>query len=283
MIKLFVTDLDGTLLGDNHAVSKKNAQAIRDLKAAGIEFMVATGRSYDSAIAVLKPHDIQCQMINLNGAISYDINGNILQSIPLKLNTVSDIFDYVALNEMNFSIMTQDTFYTSDKDKFIERMETLLRQAAESSEEEEDSNIQFFGETVEDIDDYELTTENPPLKVMLISQDPKVLTDFKATFDSYPDIDITSSAPDNLEITSHRAQKGLAVQEYINSSGYTMDDVATIGDSLNDRSMLRMARYGFAMENASDEVKDIARYKAPSNEEDGVAQIIYRFLENNFD
>ena len=57
-----------------------------------------------------------------------------------------------------------------------------------------------------------------------------------------------------------------------------MDEVATIGDSLNDRSMLRMAKYSYAMENAPDEVKAMARYAAPANTDDGVAIVIERLL-----
>ena len=59
MIKLIASDMDGTLLNDKMEVSDENAQAIRDAQAAGIEFMVATGRGVTEATPLLAAQDLQ--------------------------------------------------------------------------------------------------------------------------------------------------------------------------------------------------------------------------------
>ena len=50
MIKVIASDMDGTLLGDNHKVAPETVEAIREAQAAGIRFMIATGRSYNGAM-----------------------------------------------------------------------------------------------------------------------------------------------------------------------------------------------------------------------------------------
>ena len=77
MIKLIASDMDGTLLNDKMEVSDENAQAIRDAQAAGIEFMVATGRGVTEATPLLAAQDLKPAFITLNGAM-------VLKSSPTK-------------------------------------------------------------------------------------------------------------------------------------------------------------------------------------------------------
>ena len=79
MIKLFASDMDGTLLNEKHVISKENAHAVKQLQAAGIEFIIATGRDYNMVRFLLDPHDIQCRVIGLNGATVYDVDGTLLE------------------------------------------------------------------------------------------------------------------------------------------------------------------------------------------------------------
>lgn len=283
MIKLFVSDMDGTLLNERHIIADETADAIRELQAAGIEFMIATGRSYSSAKPLLDSHKIEAQIIGLNGAAVYDVDGNLLSSVPIDRDVYKEITQYCEERDLEYFMVNKEGFYVSDREAFIEETIELLKGVLEDYTKENNniSEVQLIEEaqTIKNLKEYPLVNGNPPLKVMLYSQDPEELIQFNERFSTYEDLDITSSAPDNLEITHTNAQKGLAVEAYALSQGYTMNDVATIGDSLNDRSMLKMAKYSFAMENASDEVKKLANYSAPSNRLHGVAQIIRNFLD----
>ena len=86
---------------------------------------------------------------------------------------------------------------------------------------------------------------------------------------------VASSFKTNLEITAVEAQKGPVLKQYIESLGYTMDEVMVLGDSLNDYSMLSMD-FGatVAMENAMPQVKTVSKYITKYNEEFGVAYAI---------
>lgn len=95
-----------------------------------------------------------------------------------------------------------------------------------------------------------------------------------------PELAVASSFYNNLEITAKGAEKGPAIQEYIESLGYTKDEVMVFGDSLNDYSMLSMD-FGatVAMENADEEVKRVSKYITKSNEDFGVAYTIHELLK----
>ena len=122
--------------------------------------------------------------------------------------------------------------------------------------------------------------EVPVTKMFLVSDDVGLLKDIKKELEIRGDLAVSSSFKYNLEVTDIRAQKGPILKEYIESLGYTMDEVMVLGDSLNDYSMLEMD-FGatIAMANADEEIKKIAKYVTKSNEEDGVAYVIDEMLE----
>ena len=68
MIKCIASDMDGTLLNSNQLISEENKEAIVKAQAQGIEFVVATGRSYQEATYVLDEAGITCPVICANGA-----------------------------------------------------------------------------------------------------------------------------------------------------------------------------------------------------------------------
>ena len=287
MIKLFVSDMDGTLLNEEHVVSERNAKAIKALQQAGIEFVIATGRAYNSARPMLDAHKINCKMINLNGAAVYNLDGDIETKIPLEIDTVKEMLNYLEETKTAYSVMTDKYFYVGDKEAFVNRVKGMLRKLEIEkytnieTDDAYSSDAQFIHELayIKDMSEFSYTDDTTALKFMIFGEpSDSNLPNFLKTFEGYEDLDITSSGPDNLEVTHSKAQKGFAVAEYAASRGIAMEDVATIGDSLNDRSMLQMAGHSYAMENASPEVKAMAKFIAPSHREDGVAVVIEEIL-----
>lgn len=282
MIKLFASDLDGTLLGANHQISPRTAQAITNMQNKGIEFIVATGRDRYSTQKLLEAANIKCCTINHNGGAIYNLSGEIIFSQPLDSHSQSIILEDLNQRKMEYSIMGEHNFYVADVQAFYERVSHYISQNIHKSSGEDTTNAQLadqFG-NIKSLADLNLG-EDTIYKIMAMSGQPHELSNFKKIWEHHPTIDITSSGKDNIEITHKKAQKGIAIQKYIQNKGFSMNEVATIGDSLNDRSMLKMAGYSYAMSNASDQVKSLAKFIAPPNNEEGVAQIIESILENN--
>ena len=116
-------------------------------------------------------------------------------------------------------------------------------------------------------------------KIFLFSADIEMLDRIRRELEENPEIAVASSFETNLEITDVKAQKGPVLKEYIESLGYSMDEVMVLGDSLNDLSMIEMD-FGatVAMENAVPEVRSAAKYITKSNEELGAAYAIRELL-----
>ena len=92
---------------------------------------------------------------------------------------------------------------------------------------------------------------------------------------------LTSSVAQNIEINAAGAQKGRSLLDYAAAKGIKREEIAAIGDNLNDESMIQAAGTGVAMGNAIPQIKTIASFVTKSNNEDGVAWAIDKILADN--
>ncbi len=90
---------------------------------------------------------------------------------------------------------------------------------------------------------------------------------------------MTSSGNNNIEINHKYAQKGIAVSHVAKERGVDLEHVMTIGDNLNDLSMIQVAGVSFAMGNALNELKEEAKYLTDENVNSGVGKAIIRAIE----
>lgn len=280
MIKLFASDMDGTLLDETHTINERTANAIKDLQASGVEFMIATGRDYQSASRLLEAHQIQCAMINLNGALIHNSNGEVLYEAPLDSALIDTILTYLKKNDLHYSISTRDQLFLSNIEDYLQHAHTKMNERLATKDQLTLAQIKDHFSNTKDTREFD-PMQAQVLKMMVISDDQDALQHCRYFLETFEDLDITSSGPGNLEITHRQAQKGLAIEQYIKNKGYSIDEVVTIGDSLNDRSMLQMCPNSYAMANASDEVKSMAAHLALANDQFGVAVVIQSVIDTN--
>lgn len=277
MIKLFACDMDGTLLNDQHVISHENAQAIKQLQQHDIEFLIATGRDWKSAQNLLSEHAIECAMINLNGAIVSTADQKTLFQHPISNQTFIEITKILESYDVIYTLSTKNHYYLSNRSAMMAYTEQQWM-ATNQSEDTTAAQLEAHFEDTLDISDYFYDTTDPLFKMMVISSDSEVLNACHQDLAKLTDLDITSSGPDNLELTHIQAQKGIALEQYLKLKGWTLNEAVTIGDSLNDRSMLEMCPNSYAMANAPEHIKKIAAHIAPRNSENGVAQVIHSLL-----
>ena len=115
-------------------------------------------------------------------------------------------------------------------------------------------------------------------KFVCIEEDPERLHALGRRLETLPGLEITSSWADNYELMPRGVSKGRAVQELAEQMGIGPDQVMTLGDFDNDLSMIEYAGFGTAMGNASPRVKAAAKYVTLTNDEDGVAAAIRKFV-----
>uniref|UniRef100_UPI000B197650 HAD hydrolase family protein n=1 Tax=Paenibacillus dakarensis TaxID=1527293 RepID=UPI000B197650 len=116
------------------------------------------------------------------------------------------------------------------------------------------------------------------MKIGIGSNDPIKLKRIRQEIESWGTIEITSSAPVNLELSVKGITKESGMLEVCNMLGIPMSEVIAMGDSENDVKLLKAAGLGVAMGNAGEHIKSIADVVTATNNEDGVAQAIKKYV-----
>jgi len=291
MIKLIVSDMDGTLLNEEMDISQANISAIKRAQHQGIHFAIATGRDFPLAFPLLEENGIKCPLIAQNGAQYFDENGKNMYNRGLEKSTVRSLLSvFSKYTDIHEELMTNKGIFSDSKVQRLEMVAAMLydmspdttyEEATEKAAEHVDRMDITF------VDDYQEIVDDDSAIILKVSVHSKqgrdVLDPLKdELYRVVPRLAITASSKRNLEINHEGAQKGIAVSQLAKQLGIKADEVMTLGDNINDISMLKWAKYSVAMANAEPEVKDIAKFKTSSNRQNGVAEAISRVLSGKF-
>ena len=288
MIKLIASDMDGTLLNHNHKIPKKNVKLINFAKNQGIEFVVATGRAYYEALPALNEENINCDVISFNGGIVYDKNGNIISITPMLPKDLYYTIEILKSFDISYQLYTKNTIYTTSIETDINAYIDLIRSNGYEpdvehlrGEAQQKLEVGYITE-VENIELYLNEKENPPIKIIAISNDISKLENAAKLLSENTSISVTSSGANNIEIMHKNATKGTALKEIAKIYGINLENAVAIGDNLNDQAMLDIVGYSVAMKNGNIKLKEQAKYVTEkTNSEGGVADTIFKLIEQN--
>ena len=286
MIRVIASDMDGTLLGDDHRIAPETLEAIKEAQEAGIRFMIATGRNFKGAMAELQDTGLVCDYVVGSGAEVRDPMQNVIETRVLSRELCRRVYKSVKKFPVSVIFCTDGYDYRVGTPEEVEESLILELQLFHENMTREEilktsvyRRIKENSKVVSGLKEME-EKKIPVYKIFLFSDDTDMLEQIDKVLGENRDIAVASSFPTNLEMTDVRAQKGPVLKNYIERLGYAMDEVMVFGDSLNDLSMLEMD-FGatVAMENASPEVKAAAKYVTKSNNEHGVAYAIRELLK----
>lgn len=286
MIKLIASDMDGTLLNNNHDIDKETVEAIRKAEEAGIIFAISTGREYESVKPILDKHNIKAQCILSNGAEYRDEEGNILDKVNINEESAKRVIDILEKNNLSARIFTnKGVFTTSTREEALKevvyRTMSLNPDLTEDEAREISENLGFFTglQYIENINKF--FEEGIEIrKFVAFNKDIDLINKMKKVISEIEGLSISSSFIDNIEITDINAQKGIILEQVAVKMGIDREEVMILGDSFNDYSMFEIFEETVAMENAIPEVKAVAKYITDTNDNLGVAKAIYNVLNN---
>lgn len=285
MIKLIASDMDGTLLRHDQTISSFNIKAIRAAAEHGVEFIVATGRGYNSVQQLQNKFGFSCDNILLNGAELRTKDGTVVDSIELTKNKVRDIIRILKPYGIIIHYMTSDGVIVTDSKEAVladmqRRMDSFRHhftdeEFANFSKRDHLANLKF-------IDNIEtLFQQNIKIfKIEAFYEDQDEVLSINNQLKRMKGVAVASASLNSIEVTDFDATKGNMISKYAHSLGIKTEEVAVIGDSLNDESMFRMFPHSYAMNNAMEELKKIANEVVEDNVDDGVGKTIFRILEN---
>lgn len=289
MIKVIATDMDGTLLGESHRLDEVTLKVIHKAQDAGIRFMLATGRNYDGAISALGnlASELTCDYLVGSGAEVRNPEKEIVSRQIMDYELCREVYEVIQKYPVAMIFCTDGCDYQIGTPEEVEEgmmlhlelfYENLTRE--EILESDSYRRLQAKTKMLRDFDEL-VEQQIAVFKFYVFSRDVEMLGKMKEELSVDSRLAVASSFSTNLEITDARAQKGPVLKEYIESLGYTMEEVMVFGDSLNDFSMLEMD-FGatIAMGNADEEVKAVSKYVTKPNTEYGVAYTIEKLLES---
>ena len=270
--KLILTDLDGTLLRDDKRLSPANRAALERAAARGCQVVLATGRSYASLPQELRALPFLRYFIFMNGAKVYDLAADrVLHRAEIGPETVDRLLDFLESQDLSVDCYLQDQGYMERT--YYDRLDYFIRDPiAREHSRHSRAPVADLRETIRmgggSVQKFQCFFPHPELE-------PRVREHLGREF---PELELSSSLPGNLEINAAGATKGAALLALCRALDLSPADAVAFGDGTNDLTMLRQAGIGVAMANADPEVLAVADWTAPSNQEDGVAQILARWF-----
>ncbi|MBT9150674.1 MAG: Sugar phosphatase YidA [candidate division WS2 bacterium] len=260
--KLIAIDLDDTLLAADLSISPINRQAIACAVSKGVKVTISTGRMFRSTLPYVEQLKLDVPVITYQGAlIKNAISKEVVLARSLPLDISLEIIEESRKHGVYVQIYIADDYFFDKRNGYNQMYYDL-------------SGIE--GKAVKRLEDF-LVEE--PLKI-LIMDSPETISYLTGHYaDKFKGkAEITVSKSNYLEFTNIEASKGSALDYLSQLLGIKRDEVIAIGDGYNDISMIKYAGLGVAMSNAPDDVKKHADFITCSNEDNGVAYVINKFV-----
>jgi len=272
--KLFVADMDGTLLNDNKELSGKDIHSIKKLQDFGIRFAVATGR-HDSMIkSYLKHLDLHVPVISCNGAVVREpFSDQIFLAEALPQAQSLHVIDICRKFSADFHIYGHESIFgekLSHKMLYYQNLNKTLP-----------SDEQTKLLVVADSQDIVLNGPEPLYKFLIISDQNQDLHDIMYNVSSIDGLTVTQSMPMLCDVMKAGITKAYALQKLSESLGIKSHEIVAIGDQHNDIDLIEYAGLGIAVANAEDALKEKADIVTTStNNENAVSEAIENYLLN---
>jgi len=273
-IKLLAIDMDGTLLNSQSKITERTAAALRAALEANVRVILATGKARPAAMVALERVGLagsglvvsnEQPGVFLQGLAVYGSSGELLDSDSLPAGVVILLFEHAMENDISICAFLGDECVTT---KMTPELEQL--------------HYTYYEPLAKVVSSIPEVLRGPPVKKILFMADPNYVQSELATFLEEELIDsgaqLCQAVPNMLEVVPQGVNKWVGMQKLLNHMGLQPDEMMAIGDGLNDLELIQNAGFGVAMANAVPQVLGSADVVSTSNDEDGVADAIYKYL-----
>lgn len=264
-IKLIAVDLDGTLLNSQHAMTERTEKALRAAMDKGVIVIIATGKTFSSARDVIARLKLTTPGVYLQGLAVYTGDGSVRHQQTLDPEIARQVITFC--EDRGFTVVA----YSGTR-ILVRAVTSENRILAEKYHEPEP-------ETVGPLQNVLNETPINKLVVMKVG-DARKITALRWQLDKQlgNKARMTQALTDMLEILPKGASKGAALKVLLRELGVAAANVLAIGDGENDLEMIELAGIGVAMGNGAQKLRDAADFVTGSNDEDGVALAVEKYI-----
>ena len=270
MIRLVLSDIDGTLIERLPIIKEEDAKAILTLQKEDISFGLVTGRDIGFCYHLMERHGLfaSCVIANNGGSLWIE-KEKVMECHMLPQETIR--------------IMEALIPYLDRCHPFIcnEKQEYFLMRDSYASEEvwrEARNTLSYLGTLrEEDLLDYVKKSQQPAVKISVYTYDQKTRDELLPIMkELYPNYVVLPTAVDYIELTQQGVDKGKTLLDLLSRLNLGLEEVAVIGDGWNDVSMFSLIKHSFVMDSAPKEVQEQGRYLVKN-----VAQAIHSVIQYN--
>lgn len=264
--KLLALDLDGTLTNSQKKISSKNKEYISYAQSIGIKIILASGRP----VLGIHPLAKELELYDKGGYILAYNGGHIIdcmtstdlvkETIPIDLiHDICSINQYFNVHPLTYNdvgVICED-----DQSEYVQR-------------EAFNNKIPVIK-----VHSLEMQVKKPVVKFMVVGDPNELKRSYAFLTKIYNGVlNIFFSEPYFLEVTPLGIDKAASLERMLSRLGVSRDELIACGDGLNDIPMLQYAGFSVAMGNSYDETKKYANAIVGTNEEDGVAEAIEKYI-----
>ena len=264
--KLIALDIDGTLLNSNKELTTHTRYALIEAQRQGKRIIIASGRHPVGVVPLA--NDL---MLGRYGGFIMAFGGGKIIDCTTGKTVVSKLFpkEYLpdivgVLKDSNITVMVHDErkIFANNRVNdytYVERDILKMDMIA--------------------VDDF-ISAVNFDINKILLAGEPDELDKYQEILSKRYDglLDVYKSAPYFLEIMPFGVSKGSMLPLLLEKLGVNKDELIAFGDNYNDMTMIGYAGFGVAMSNGEEEVKKIANYVCESNDDDGIAKTLEKFV-----
>ena len=243
MYKAVISDLDGTLLCRGHHVTKFTKDVIKEIIEKGINFYIASGRSYDQIGYITEQLEVKIPIIAANGARIFDADGNMIYEKGLPKEAAEAILglDYESIAEGSHLNIFSGNDWIITKGTAQKVYDRVSR----------DVKVDFKEIPKDKLKNLDI------LKIFYIGEHEQLTNLEKAILKIRNDVNVIFVADYCMEIMAKGANKGAAAKFLLEREGLELKDTVAFGDGENDFEMLTMVGKGYAMGNSIERLRKL--------------------------
>jgi Cof subfamily protein (haloacid dehalogenase superfamily) len=261
-IRLFLADVDGTLVTQDKVLTHAAIAAVRSLRQAGVIFAITSGRPPRGMEMLVEPLELDTPIAAFNGGLMVDRSMKVLEQHPIPEDLVVPVADHMKSFKLDVWLYRGADWYVSDpKAPHVDR---------------EAWTVKFEPKVMDGFDG--LTDD--VVKLVGVSDDhDAIIAATKAAVEKFGDhVTAAASQPYYLDVTHPQANKGAVARFLAKHYDLEPEQIATIGDMPNDILMFTHSGLSIAMGNADPEVKQAADRTTQTNEDEGFAFAVDHFV-----
>jgi Cof subfamily protein (haloacid dehalogenase superfamily) len=261
-IGLVLADVDGTLVTDAKQLTDRAIAAVCSLGDARVKFAVTSGRPPRGMQMLVEPLQLALPLAAFNGGLFARPDMSVIEERSIDSSLVAEVVELIGKHGLDVWLYRGSDW--------------LLRDEHAPHVEKEADTVRFAPSVVKSFDGI----IDSIAKIVGISDDLDVVADAEAAARKrFGDrVSAARSQPYYLDVTHPEANKGAVLHYFSRKYEIPLERIATLGDQPNDMLMFDGAGLSIAMGNAGEEVKAAATHVTASNEEEGFAIAIERYV-----